>query len=164
MTSMAEVYENTLLLAGHSKAYAMTGWRLGYACGPAEVIGAMTKVQQYSFVCAPAVTQYAALACPQVELDPYIDDYRAKRDLMVGILGDHFQLAPPDGAFYLWAAVPEGHTGTSFVEKAIANNMLIIPGSVFSERDTHFRICYTVPEEILRRGAELLCKLAEKLI
>ncbi|WP_372809026.1 pyridoxal phosphate-dependent aminotransferase [Pontiella sp.] len=160
MTSMAEVYENTLLLAGHSKSYGMTGWRLGYACGPAPIIRAMTMVQQYSFVCAPAVTQYAALACPQVELGPYIDDYRAKRDLMVSILGEHFKLAPPDGAFYLWAEAPAGYTGTSFVEKAIANNMLIIPGAVFSERDTHFRICYTVPDDMLRKGAELLCKLA----
>jgi aspartate aminotransferase/aminotransferase len=160
MTSMAEVYENTLLLAGHSKSYGMTGWRLGYACGPAHIIGAMTMVQQYSFVCAPAVTQYAALACPQVELSPYIDDYRAKRDLMVSILGEHFKLAPPDGAFYLWAEAPARYTGTSFVEKAIANNMLIIPGAVFSERDTHFRICYTVPDDMLRKGAELLCKLA----
>jgi len=160
MVSMAEVYENTLLLAGHSKAFGMTGWRLGYACGPADIIKAMTMAQQYSFVCAPAVTQYAALACPQVELSPYIQDYRVKRDLMTGILGEHFQLAPPDGAFYLWAEAPEGHTGTSFVEKAIANNMLIIPGNVFSERDTHFRICYTVPDEKLRQGAELLCRIA----
>jgi aspartate/methionine/tyrosine aminotransferase len=160
MVSMAEVYENTLVLAGHSKAYGMTGWRLGYACGPAEIIGAMTMMQQYSFVCAPAVTQYAALACPQVILGPYIEEYRVKRDLMVGILSEHFELAPPDGAFYLWAKAPGAHTGSSFVEKAIANNLLIIPGNVFSERDTHFRICYTVPDEKLRQGAELLCKLA----
>lgn len=162
MTSIAEVYENTLVLVGHSKAYGMTGWRLGYACGPADLIGAMTMAQQYSFVCAPAVTQYAALACPQVDLSPYIENYRAKRDLMTEILGSHFQLAPPDGAFYLWAEAPAGHTGTSFVEKAIANNLLIIPGNVFSERDTHFRICYTVPDEKLRQGAELLCKLAQQ--
>ncbi|MGD9418619.1 MAG: pyridoxal phosphate-dependent aminotransferase [Verrucomicrobiota bacterium JB025] len=160
MTSMAEVYEDTLLLAGHSKSYGMTGWRLGYACGPADVISAMTMVQQYSFVCAPSVTQYAALACPQVDLSKNISDYRAKRDLMTGILGSHFRLAPPDGAFYLWAEAPEGESGTSFVEKAIANNLLVIPGAVFSERDTHFRICYTVPDDTLRKGAELLCKLA----
>lgn len=160
MVSMAEVYEDTVVLAGHSKAYGMTGWRLGYACGPEDVIQAMTKVQQYSFVCAPAVTQFAALACPQVDLHPYIDAYRAKRDLMVGILEKSFEIGPPDGAFYLWAKAPVGHTGTSFVEKAIANNVLIIPGGVFSEKDTHFRICYTVPDDVLREGAELLCKLA----
>lgn len=160
MVSMAEVYEDTLVLAGHSKAYGMTGWRLGYACGPEEVIQAMTKVQQYSFVCAPAVAQFAALACPQVELHPYIDAYRVKRDLIVGILGEHFEIGPPDGAFYLWAKAPEGESGTSFVERAISRNVLTIPGGVFSERDSHFRVCYTVPDEILRQGAELLCELA----
>lgn len=161
MTSMAALYEDTVVLAGHSKAFGMTGWRLGYACGAAAVIQAMTKVQQYSFVCAPSVTQYAALACPQVDMTAHHEAYRRKRDLVVGILARRFELAPPDGAFYLWAKAPTGHTGTSFVEKAIANNCLIIPGGVFSERDSHFRICYTVPDERLRTGAELLCRLAE---
>ena len=160
MVSMAEIYEDTLVLAGHSKAYGMTGWRLGYACGPAEIIQAMTKVQQYSFVCAPSVTQYAALACPQVDLEAHIREYEKKRDLMVGILSDHFEIGPPDGAFYLWAKAPAGMSGTEFVEKAIANNVLIIPGAVFSEKDTHFRVCYTVPDDKLREGADILCSLA----
>lgn len=160
MVSMAEVYEDTVVLAGHSKAYGMTGWRLGYACGSEEIIGAMAKVQQYSFVCAPSVTQWAALAAPEVVLEPYIEQYRAKRDLMVELLGGTFEIGPPDGAFYLWAKTPEGFTGTSFVEKAIANNVLIIPGGVFSERDTHFRMCYTVPDAKLRAGAEVLCRIA----
>jgi len=160
MTSMAEVYEDTVLLVGHSKSFAMTGWRLGYACGPKSVIEAMTKVQQYSFVCAPSIAQYGALACPQVDLTEHIDAYRRKRDLMVGILSERFELAPPDGAFYLWAKAPGGLTGDAFVTKAIANNCLIIPGSVFSERTSHFRICYTVPDAKLKQGAELLCSLA----
>ena len=160
MTSMGEVYPDTLVLVGHSKSFGMTGWRLGYACGPAEVVQAMTKVQQYSFVCAPSITQYAALACPDVDLHPYIDTYRAKRDLMVGILGQHFELDPPDGAFYLWAKAPAGWTGSAFVNHCIDNNLLVIPGNVFSERDTHFRICYTVPDAKLKQGAELLGRLA----
>jgi len=160
MTSMAEVYEHTCVLVGHSKTFGMTGWRLGYACGPSELIAAMTKVQQYSFVCAPSVAQYAALACPQVDLSPSIEVYRCKRDLMVEILSRRFELSSPDGAFYLWAKAPKGLTGAQFVEQAIANNCLIIPGSVFSERASHFRICYTVPDAKLKQGAELLCRLA----
>jgi aspartate/methionine/tyrosine aminotransferase len=160
MTSMAEVYENTLVLVGHSKTFAMTGWRLGYACGPAEIVQAMTKVQQYSFVCAPSVVQYAALACPQVDNSGNLESYRRKRDLMLSILRPTFDIGSPDGAFYLWAKAPKGMTGDQFVDKAIANNCLIIPGSVFSERNTHFRICYTVPDEKLKAGAELLVKLA----
>lgn len=161
MESIAKYHDQTLVLVGHSKTFAMTGWRLGYACGPAAIVQAMTKVQQYSFVCAPSVVQYAALACPQVDNARHLADYRRKRDLMVGILSRRFELAPPDGAFYLWAKVPKGTTGTAFVDKAIANNCLIIPGAVFSERDTHIRICYTVPDEKLKAGAELLCRLAE---
>ncbi len=160
LTSMAEVYEDTVVLVGHSKSFGMTGWRLGYAAGPSDVIQAMTKVQQYSFVCAPSVTQYAALACPQVDLTGNIDAYRRKRDLMIGILGSTFEIGSPDGAFYLWVKAPVGHTGDSFVQLAIQNNCLIIPGSVFSERNSHFRVCYTVPDERLRQGAELLCRLA----
>ena len=161
MTSMAEVYPDTVVLVGHSKSFGMTGWRLGYAVGPKEIIQAMTKVQQYSFVCAPSIVQYAALACPTVDNSGNIATYQRKRDLMVGILAKHFELAPPDGAFYLFAKAPRGLTGDQFVDLAIKNNMLIIPGSVFSERASHFRICYTVPDEKLKQGAELLCRLAD---
>ncbi len=160
MVSIAEFYEQTIVLVGHSKSFGMTGWRLGYACGPSDIIQAMIKVQQYSFVCAPSVTQYAALACPQVDGSANIAAYRRKRDLMLGILGEAFSIGSPDGAFYLWAQAPAGHTGDSFVQLAIQHNCLIIPGSVFSERSSHFRICYTVPDERLRQGAELLCRLA----
>ena len=158
--SISTFLPDTVTLVGHSKSYAMTGWRCGYACGPKAVIEAMTKVQQYSFVCAPSVAQYGALAGPQVDHRPNIAAYKEKRDLVVGILKQAFELAPPDGAFYLWAKVPGGLTGQQFVEKAIANNCLIIPGGVVSERDTHIRICYTVPDVKLRAGAELLVRLA----
>jgi aspartate aminotransferase/aminotransferase len=161
MQSIAQYHDNTLVLVGHSKTFGMTGWRLGYAAGPADIVQAMTKVQQYSFVCAPSMVQYAALACPQVDHTGNLAAYQRKRDLMVGILSKKFELAPPDGAFYLWAKAPRGLTGDQFVDLAIKNNMLIIPGSVFSERATHFRICYTVPDDRLKAGAELLCRLAD---
>lgn len=161
MTSMAELYEHTLVLAGHSKAYGMTGWRLGYAAGPRHLIQAMATVQQYSFVCAPSIAQHAALACPQVDLSGPIERYRRKRDLMVDVLGRRFELAAPDGAFYLWLRVPAGMTGTAFVEEAIRRNVLVIPGNVFSERDDHVRICYTVGDDALREGAQRLCAIAE---
>lgn len=158
-TSMAEMYEHTLVLCGHSKTYGMTGWRLGYAAGPKPLIQAMAKLQQYSFVCAPSVAQYAALACPTVDLGPNLAAYRAKRDLMTGLLSRHFEVAPADGAFYLWLRAP-GDDGDGFAERAIASNVLIIPGSVFSERRSHVRLCYTVDDQRLRRGAEILCRLA----
>ena len=89
----------------------MTGWRLGFATGPQELLQAMTMVQQYSFVCAPAMTQYAALACPLVDQTQAIEAYRAKRDLVVESLSAEFSVAIPDGAFYCWLTLPAGITG-----------------------------------------------------
>ncbi len=159
MQSIAQFTDNCLLLGGYSKSFGMTGWRLGYAAGPKEIIEAMAMLQQYSFVCAPSVAQYAALACPQTDMSLQLSDYAIKRDVMFDALSSHFEVGAADGAFYLFAKVPEGHTGSSFTELAIKNNVLIIPGNVFSERDTHFRVCYTVPNEKLLAGAKILCSL-----
>jgi len=160
MQSIAAFTENCLVLAGHSKSFGMTGWRLGYAAGPIEIIDAMAMMQQYSFVCAPSVAQQAALACPNTDMSQQLASYAVKRDLMHEALSGSFEVGAADGAFYLFAKAPEGFTGDSFTELAIENNVLVIPGSVFSERDSHFRICYTVPNEKLKQGAEILCSLA----
>lgn len=160
MKSIAEFTDNCLVLGGHSKSFGMTGWRLGYAVGDREIIEAMAMLQQYSFVCAPSVAQQAALACPAADISDHIEDYREKRDLMYNALRGSFEVGPADGAFYLFARAPEGFDGDSFVEKAIENNVLVIPGSVFSERRSHFRICYTVTNDKLLEGAGILCQLA----
>jgi aspartate aminotransferase/aminotransferase len=86
-------------------------------------------------------------------------DYALKRNLMSEALSSSFEVSSPDGAFYLFVKAPEGHDGDTFTELAIKNNVLIIPGSVFSERSSHFRICYTVPDAQLHKGAEVLCSL-----
>ncbi len=160
MQSISAFTDNCLVLAGHSKSFGMTGWRLGYAAGPVEIIDAMATLQQYSFVCAPSVAQQAALACPNTDMSQQLSAYAVKRDLMYEALSSHFEVGAADGAFYLFAKAPEGFSGDRFTELAIENNVLIIPGSVFSERDSHFRICYTVPNEKLLEGAEILCHLA----
>jgi aspartate/methionine/tyrosine aminotransferase len=159
MRSIAEFTDNCLLLAGHSKSFAMTGWRLGYAAGPIEVIDAMATLQQYSFVCAPSVAQHAALATPQTDMSQQLADYVLKRNLMSEALSSSFEVSSPDGAFYLFVKAPDRFDGDTFTELAIKNNVLIIPGSVFSERSSHFRICYTVPDAQLHKGAEVLCSL-----
>lgn len=162
MQSISQYTENCLLLGGYSKSFGMTGWRLGYAAGPKEIIEAMAMLQQYSFVCAPSFAQYAALACPQADMSIQLSDYAVKRDLMFEALSSSFEVGSADGAFYLFVKAPAGHTGDSFTELAIDNNVLIIPGSVFSERNSHFRICYTVPNEKLLAGAKVLCSLADQ--
>lgn len=154
---------NVLLLNGYSKSYAMTGWRLGYAAGPAPVIAAMTKLQQYSFVCAPSVTQAAGAIAFGVDMSRQVEAYRRKRDRVVERLSPHYELTTPGGAFYAFPKVPEhlGLSGTDFVKRAIENSLLVIPGGVFSERDTHFRISYACDDARLERGLDVLVKLAK---
>ncbi|HMB95637.1 MAG TPA: aminotransferase class I/II-fold pyridoxal phosphate-dependent enzyme [Tepidisphaeraceae bacterium] len=158
--SPAALYEKTLILRGFSKSHAMTGWRIGYAAGPAEVVSQMTKLQQYTFVCAPSPLQYAALKALDVPMNEAVAAYRRKRDLVCEMLAKKFEIVRPSGAFYIFPKAPRGGTASEFVTKAIENNVLIIPGNVFSERDTHFRISYATTDEKLARGCEILCSLA----
>jgi aspartate/methionine/tyrosine aminotransferase len=160
LASPARTYEKTLLLRGFSKSHAMTGWRLGYAAGPEPVISAMTKLQQYTFVCAPSPLQYAALAALDVPMESAVAAYRKKRDLVVEKLSGKFEIVTPGGAFYIFPKAPADMTASAFVTRAIQNNVLIIPGNVFSERDTHFRVSYATTDEKLARGCEILCSIA----
>jgi aspartate/methionine/tyrosine aminotransferase len=160
LASPAKTYEKTLLLRGFSKSHAMTGWRLGYAAGPEAVISAMTKLQQYTFVCAPSPLQYAALAALDVPMASAVATYRQKRDLVVEKLSRKFEIVKPGGAFYIFPKAPAGLTASAFVTRAIENNVLIIPGNVFSESDTHFRVSYATTDEKLARGCDILCSIA----
>ncbi len=159
--SMAGLYDNALILNGFSKNAAMTGWRVGYAAGPEEVIHQMTTLQQYTFVCAPSFAQKAAIVA--LENDPVerIVAYKEKCRLLADNLSPRFQLTKPNGAFYAFPKAPWGD-GDRFVEKAIENNVLIIPGSVFSERDSHFRISFAAANDTILRGVEVLNRLAEE--
>jgi len=162
-TSIANYYEKTLLLRGFSKPYAMTGWRLGFAAAPkslANVIEKMTMLQQYTFVCAPTPLQKAAIAALDYDVTHFVDEYRIKRDLLYNGLKDKFELVKPSGAFYAFVKAP-GRYASEFVEKAIKNNVLIIPGNVFSEKDTHFRISYATSNEKIQRGVEILRTLTD---
>jgi len=160
--SIARFYEKTLLLRGFGKAYAMTGWRLGYAAVHEclkDVIEQMTKIQQYTFVCAPTPFQQAAIAAMDHDVSSHVQDYTRKRDMLYEGLRKKFELIKPKGAFYAFVKAPGGQA-TTFVGEAIRNNVLIIPGSVFSEKDTHFRISFATSDEKIRQGVEILCSLA----
>ena len=159
VVSPAEFNEHTLVLDGFSKSHAITGWRLGYAHGPGEIIEAMTKLQQYTFVCAPQPAQWAGLVALDVDMTAAKEAYRHKRDLLVQGLAENFEIADPGGAFYVFPRAPWG-TAMEFVSRAIENNLLIIPGNVFSRRDTHFRLSYAAADEVIERGIEVLNKLA----
>jgi aspartate aminotransferase/aminotransferase len=159
--SPATTSDRLILLRGFSKTYGMTGWRLGYAAGPRTIINEMTKLQQYTFVCAPSMVQLAGVEALEVDMSEHVDAYRHKRDRVVERLANAFELTTPGGAFYAFPKVPDrlGVTGTQFVERAVERGVLIIPGNVFSRRDTHFRLSYACDDETLGKGLDVLVEL-----
>ena len=159
--SPAEFNDRTIVIDGFSKSHSMTGWRLGFAHGPAAVIDQMIKLQQFTFVCAPHPVQWAGLAALDVDVSDHVAEYQHRRDRLRQALADDFEIAGGDGAFYLFARTPWG-TGTEFVEAAIRDNLLIIPGLAFSRHDTHFRISYAADADTIERGIEVLKELAKR--
>ncbi|HET6883696.1 MAG TPA: aminotransferase class I/II-fold pyridoxal phosphate-dependent enzyme [Pirellulales bacterium] len=158
--SPARVHSETIVIDGFSKTYGVTGWRLGYAHGPRAVIDAMLKMQQYTFVCAPQPAQWAGAAALDVDMSSFIADYRRKRDRLLAGIGDLYEVAMPGGAFYAFPKTPWG-TGNEFVAEAIRRELLVIPGGIFSDRDTHFRISYAASDATIDRGIEVLRSLAK---
>ena len=153
--------EDTLVFDGFSKAYGMTGWRLGFCHGPRRLIEEMIKLQQFTYVCAPSIVQHAGVAAWDCDMSAVVDDYKHKRDRLVAGLRDRFEIFVPGGAFYLFPKAPWG-TGIEFVAEAIKNNLLIIPGNTFSRRDTHFRISYAASDQTLDRGIDILRRLSKR--
>lgn len=160
LASPADVNPQTIVIDGFSKSHAMTGWRVGWVHGPQVLIETMIKLQQYSFVCAPQPAQWGALAAMDIDMAGYRRDYKHKRDMMIDGLKDRFEFVKPGGAFYLFPKAPWG-TGSEFVTAAINRGILIIPGNIFSGRDSHFRISYAASEDMLKRGIAALNQLAD---
>lgn len=160
-SSPAEVNDEVLVLDGFSKSHGMTGWRLGYAHGPRRLIEEMTKLQQFTFVCAPSMVQHAGIVAWDTDMSGYVAQYRRKRDRIYEGLRERYDVVKPEGAFYLFPRAPWG-TSTEFVAEAIRNNLLIIPGTSFSRQNTHFRISYAASDRTIERGLEILNRLARK--
>jgi aspartate aminotransferase/aminotransferase len=157
----AEFNEDTVVFDGFSKAYGMTGWRLGFCHGPAKLIQEMVKLQQFTYVCAPSMVQHAGVAALDFDVSDIVADYKRKRDRLVEGLRDRYELVKPGGAFYMFPRAPWG-TGTEFVGEAVRNNLLVIPGNVFSAADTHFRLSYAADDRAIDRGIEILNKIARR--
>ena len=152
--------ERVVVLDGFSKSHAMTGWRVGWLHGPADVVDVCAMIQQYTFVCAPHVGQWAALEALECPMDVPLAECRRKRDKLVEGLRGHFDFQVPGGAFYLYPRAPGG-SGAAFAERAVAEEKLIVvPGKVFGAADTHFRLAYTTDDRTLDRGIEALRRLA----
>ena len=138
----------------------MTGWRLGFVSASKKVIEAMATFQQYSYVCANSIAQKAAVKALDFDMHEYVSIYQKRRDLVYNSLKENFTITKPTGAFYIFPEAPN-QNADEFVNRAIEKKVFIIPGNVFSERNTHFRISFAVPNEKLLKALDILNELAQ---
>ncbi len=147
--------ERTILLGGFSKAYAMTGWRIGFAAGPKEIIAAMTKIHQYTIMCAPTMAQVAALEALRGGEDSVLEmvaDYNRRRKVIVKGLRDiGFSCFEPRGAFYAFPNITiTGMNSETFAEKLLKEEKVaVVPGTAFGAcGEGYVRCCYatSLPE------------------
>lgn len=159
--SPARFSEQVLLVRGFGKTYGCTGWRMGYVAGPRSIVQQMAKLQQYTYVCPPSMAQYGLAGAFEVDMSGHVAAYQRRRDMVLEAFAAVTEVVKPGGAFYAFVKVPPGleMTATEFTELAIERNVLVIPGNVFSQRDTHFRLSYAVPEHRLREGLDILVDL-----
>jgi len=162
MPTLPEMKERTVYLNGFSKGHAMTGFRIGYACGPEKIISAMTKIHQYTMLCAPIVSQMAAIEALKngmPEVKKMAREYNRRRRLLVAGLNDcGLKCHLPEGAFYAFASVEStGMTGMEFATKLLQQEKVaVVPGEAFGSGGGKFiRLAYAASlsdiEEAVRR-------------
>jgi aminotransferase len=165
IVSLPGMKERTVYLAGFSKAYAMTGWRVGYACAPAEVIEQMIKIHQYTVMCVPTAGQYAALEAlrsGEDEVRRMVAAYDERRKVMLGrfnAMGLH--CVEPRGAFYCFPNITStGMSDGDFSERLITEEkVVVVPGSAFGERGAgHVRACYAASLEQIEEACDRIAR------
>ena len=161
--ALSQFYPKTITLNGFSKSHSMTGWRVGTAAGSTEVTHTLTNLQQYCHICPPSLGQWGALTAMRTSTAPQVAAYKKNRDRMVAALQPYYDFCIPEGAFFIFMPAPQGMTGSAFSSYAAEKEgLLIFPGNVFSERDTHTRVSFAVDEAMLDRGIHLLQKMATR--
>ncbi len=159
IASLPGMKERTILINGFSKAYAMTGWRLGYACGPANIISPMTKLHQYCIMCAPTTSQYAAVEALRHGDNDVADMREAYNERRRFLLHEFKRLGlkcfEPYGAFYVFPSIKEfGMTSEDFCTSLLkAKKVAVVPGTAFGESGEGFvRISYAYSIESLKEA------------
>ncbi len=167
IASIEGMKERTVLINGFSKAFSMTGWRLGYACGPAPIIREVTKIHQYAIMCAPTTSQYAAVEALR-SCDEAVENMRAeyndRRKIIVKGFNDlGLECREPRGAFYAFPSIKStGMSSEEFCEKLLfSKKVALVPGNAFGESGEGFvraSYCYSLShiKEALKRIGELL--------
>lgn len=170
IASIAGMKERTILINGFSKAYAMTGWRLGYACGPKEIIEQMVKIHQYAIMCAPTTSQYSAVeALKKGDDDVKLmrESYNQRRRFLMNAFKEMgLECFEPYGAFYVFPSIKEfGMTSEEFAIKFLEEeHVAVVPGTAFGDSGEGFlRISYAYSIENLKRAMERLKRFVEKL-
>lgn len=132
----------------------MTGWRVGFVAGPKEVIDAIEKIQQFSFVCAPAPFQYALINSLDNKIDPkIIKRYKVVRNYLYNALKNDYSIVEPKGAFYFFIKTPI--PGEKFAKLLLNNNVAVVPGSVFGDNYRNYvRVSFAIKKEILLKIVE----------
>ena len=151
--------ERTIIINGFSKAYAMTGWRLGFATGPTEIVKAMTKLHQYAIMCAPTTSQYAgveALRAGDEDIEKMRESYNQRRRFLIKELRDMgFECFEPFGAFYVFPCIKHlGMTSEEFATRLLESQKLaVVPGTAFGDCGEGFiRISYAYSFEELKEA------------
>lgn len=168
-STLPGMMDSTILLGGFSKAYAMTGWRIGYACAPREITAAMTKIHQYTMMCAPTMGQVAAieaLRSGEADTMEMVADYNRRRRVIVKGLRDiGLSCFEPKGAFYAFPSIRgTGMNSEDFAEKLLTEEKVaVVPGSAFGKRgEGYVRCCYATSlgdiEEALMRMKRFVAK------
>jgi len=163
--TVKDLRERTITLNGFSKAYAMTGWRVGYVCAPKPLCEAALKIHQYVMLCAPAMGQVAALEAvrsAEEEKNKMVDEYRLRRNMFVaGLNRIGIPCHIPEGAFYAFPSVKEtGLSDTEFAEQLLKEQRVaVVPGSVFGAGgEDHLRCAYAVSRKQLAGALERIEK------
>ena len=163
--SIAEIpgmQERTILINGFSKAYAMTGWRLGYACGPKEVIAQMLKIHQFAIMCAPTTSQYAAVDVAEMR-----EAYNQRRRYLMNAFKEMgLECFEPFGAFYVFPCIKEfGLTSDEFATRFLKEEKVaVVPGTAFGDCGEGFlRISYASSLENLKIAMGRLAEFIERL-
>lgn len=164
------MWERTIVINGFSKSYAMTGWRLGYACGPKQIIEQMYKIHQFCIMCAPTTSQYAAIdALKNGDADVQMmrDSYNQRRRYLVNAFQEMgLECFEPFGAFYMFPSVKQfGMTSDEFASKLLHEEKLaVVPGNAFGDSGEGFlRISYAYSLENLKKAIARLERFVARL-
>ena len=170
ITQLDGMQERTLLVNGFSKAFAMTGWRLGYVAGPAPIIKQMLKIHQYAIMCAPTVSQYAAITAMTScdgEVEKMMNEYNIRRRWLVNALNDiGLTCFDPKGAFYVFPSIKStGLTSQQFCEELLyKHNVAVVPGDAFgASGEGYIRISYAYSLKHLMEAVERISEFLDEL-